>query len=725
MNYNSSALQAPSDNERSVKKSSILGNEIQRKETQGESRMEKPVMYICKLQPRNEELTLRTTQVTSYMEYSNVEGGGSDVKNISCEVVSCTEPSAKLETSIKETLDINKRSERVKVKLFTEEKSLENESRDQTAINETSAKNKLPLILPASEELKAGAQNADIFGKEIVSVDAQDNEDWITKAKLLVSSRKLKELEEIENEKQSVELKQVLIRVDGQVNDHDIKIELSSLSSSSEGLPVCSRENKMPEKKLHLIHVQGRVPNESAKTGSSLHSCERLPTTSPLKENEISDKKQALIHVHWDENETTKADIPSPTSGDLRDGSQEKDIPENSNQLHLERSRTPEIDESIAVEVLSTSLLSGFPAYYDFSSVRQQDNVLETSRSIPRNVHVPNVNTTLYKDFAVQETTDQSNEELFLDVESLDHDLKENLPSAKSTELRKRLLEDQSQDKRGQVLSTFKQELLMFSTSNDDEELKDNFPSKDNSKSKQQVTDYPRSMVVSIPVDEKNGFSIVAESGDVRRQADTWATLEFDGSNSRSGRTDLTSWKLDEPTSENNNRYGEEIATQNAAFPERPEGKGTASSGRGLHNLRYWQTEKKALKVEKRGRKKVGVRNAAFTREDEMTKQKPVSMEPPISNINQDNIALRGMNVATPQSAYASGKESRRSTVGVSTTVVKPSKPAVTWQSLMYDERCQLAQLGIPGYDQFLMKTKEYQLAKDANQVVLFLFTID
>jgi hypothetical protein len=39
--------------------------------------------------------------------------------------------------------------------------------------------------------------------------------------------------------------------------------------------------------------------------------------------------------------------------------------------------------------------------------------------------------------------------------------------------------------------------------------------------------------------------------------------------------------------------------------------------------------------------------------------------------------------------------------------------------------RCQLSELRIPGYDQFLMKTKEYELVKDVNrEKVVFVYPV-
>lgn len=60
-------------------KGSILRNEIQRKQTQGESKMEKPVMYICKLTSGeyDQEITVRTTQAIQPLQD---EPGGDELE---------------------------------------------------------------------------------------------------------------------------------------------------------------------------------------------------------------------------------------------------------------------------------------------------------------------------------------------------------------------------------------------------------------------------------------------------------------------------------------------------------------------------------------------------------------------------------------------------------------------------------------------------------------------
>ena len=181
--------------------------------------------------------------------------------------------------------------------------------------------------------------------------------------------------------------------------------------------------------------------------------------------------------------------------------------------------------------------------------------------------------------------------------------------------------------------------------------------------------------------------------------------------------TSLSSWKFDDATLEKDgDRYEKEMNSKNGAYTEEVSRATTSTGGHNVDDFRAWQLQKKA-----RGRKKVGLRNSTFIKRKA---GQPLSSSNHNINTSWDTRSSIGPQQKELRSSQSS-KESTRLTQGVDTSVAKPAGPTVTWQSLMAAGRCQLSELRIPGYDQFLMKTKEYELAKDTNrEKVVFVYPV-
>ena len=163
--------------------------------------------------------------------------------------------------------------------------------------------------------------------------------------------------------------------------------------------------------------------------------------------------------------------------------------------------------------------------------------------------------------------------------------------------------------------------------------------------------------------------------------------------------TGTTSWKFDNTTAEkDHNRYDKGVVSKNS---EEQASKLT-TDGNNIGNLTSWRLEKKS-----RGRK--SLRSSTFTREDKTTKR---ITEQPDSNVTSLEENARSSSAQRPRRLSQGSKER----LSLDTAVLKLSKPAVTWQSLVAAGRCKLDEVRVPGYDQFLMKTKNYELAKDVNQ---------
>ena len=379
------------DHERLHVRGSILGNEIQRKETLGESKMEKPVMYICKLEPRNEEVTIRTTQVTPYKKSSIVEEDGrpEGKKN---------RPDQDQETG-KDVLGVDKNNKDNPGQL--------------------------------SSERSTAVQNI----KETVR-------------KATTSSV------QVENHDQPEEVKNTPQSVTTSVSGTATEVRQHKLVSSSDQDNVSAETTYGSEK----LNTQGteQSENEGASINDDIAE-EKLPVTSnefqertePTKEIEISEKKQDSVSAERKENENiiTESSSVMVASEKPPVACQET---ENSTQVDIERSRTPEIDESIAVEVLCTCLLSGAPGFsqcYAPISMGLQDNVATPSSYVNRGasvaqvctsenqrsvgyegVSVGNVPTSRHERLGEPEANEQSfmpTDDLFLDVESFEPDMKE------------------------------------------------------------------------------------------------------------------------------------------------------------------------------------------------------------------------------------------------------------------------------------------------------------
>jgi hypothetical protein len=369
--------------------------------------MEKPVMYICKLEPRNEELTMRTTQVTSYKKCGNVEeDGGTDPKNIASEGCKVQEP----DTPRKKVLGIGK----------------------------TDRQDDLPTEIESFTSRPGNELKNDVSSLQVASrgqPEVYEN----TENKLSVSTSAFKTgAKETENEVVSSNNR----------DEVNVKSTVKMPSYGSEKLSSRSQETE------HSGNEHVSIKNHEktkAKLDVSSNGSEKLNNRS--EEIEISEKKQDSIRVQDAENENTKrySSLFIPASDDPPTESREKN-----SQVHVERSRTPEIDESIAVEVLSTGLFSGAPGFSQYyGNLGQQDNVMTNPSYIysdvsatdvsgrqrfetPKNgsysyrgVSVADEETSL-EDSVEQEASEQSsvsNDELFLDVKGLEPDLKEDEPS--------------------------------------------------------------------------------------------------------------------------------------------------------------------------------------------------------------------------------------------------------------------------------------------------------
>ena len=269
--------------------------------------MEKPVMYICKLQPGNEEVTIRTTQVTSYKKCSNVEEGrGSERKNSENE--GCEETGQKADTLKKET-------DRENV-----EKQVQTTTEDFTArhyVKRLVSKDDASSLHGESHEVQENT-------KSELSLSTSASEDFNTGSK------------ETENELIS----------NGDQDKVITKVKMPWYGSER----FSSGETELAENK------QVSINNEKTKTklAVSCNGSEKLTNQS----EEISE--QDLISVEIEENENAKREL-SASDDPPAEFHEKKNSP-----VQVERSRTPEIDESIAVEVLSTSLFSGAPGFSQY-----------------------------------------------------------------------------------------------------------------------------------------------------------------------------------------------------------------------------------------------------------------------------------------------------------------------------------------------------------------------
>ena len=350
--------------------------------------MEKPVMYICKLEPRNKEVTIRLTQVTPYKNYRSVE---EDRRPESKE----TKPDEKQETP-KEVLDVDKKN------TDNPGHSLSEGATEVHDIKKT--------VLKATA-VSFMDENCDQPGQEStlqsVSTTASETVIEVTQQKLVSSS------------------------------DQDS-------ASTNVKTPWCD------PKKLNTQETE-QSENEEVSINDDIAEAENQPVTcnesaefiEPTKETE----KQDSTGAEREENEKIKTEsslVPIASEKAIAVSQEDKD----SSQVYVERSRTPEIDESIAVEVLSTSLLSGASHYCAPLSMGLQDGVATPPVDVYRDTSAAcvyacgnqqrsvgyagtslgNATTSLHESFNERETNQQSsmpNDDLFLDVESFDPDMKE------------------------------------------------------------------------------------------------------------------------------------------------------------------------------------------------------------------------------------------------------------------------------------------------------------
>ena len=602
--------------ERSHARSSILGNEIQRKETQGESKMEKPVMYICKLQPRNEELTIRTAHVTSYKKCLNDEDiGRSGSKSSDNEGCRASDP--KPGTLVKNIFAIEKENE---------SKQVQSSPEDCHKVEEVVLEDEAP-----SSQVESHDQSP-VQEETNVSMNASASDGFKTAAKETV----------------------------------DEVVSSSDQDKVKEKIPSYGDENLALEGTDLLEDQQVSTHNENTETKLSVSACGSVELTNHFLE--ILEKSEDSISTQENDNTIRDSSLNTPVSNNP---------PAESLKKNVERSRTPEIDESIAVEVLSTGLFSGAPGFLQcFSALKQQDKAVKNPSYLHGDVSVctsggmryntltspsyrdlPDVQSSLGKGLIEQDVVKQSsfsNDEPFLDVEGFEPDLKANH------------LEADLQDNDQSSNQLKEQENVISSTSNYDDCTETCLLNSHGGKSQA----------------DQGGNSIMSENMVMYTESEKTAIVEH---SSEVERTPVTSWKFDD-TIFKNSCYPEETVSRTIR-DEHDEG-----------DFRAWQLETKTRK-----RKKVGLKNSSFPGEDKITRRK--------SGQNKMT-SWDTRNTTGLQSNCRSSNENTRLMHSVTTTaVVRPSKPAVSWQSLMAAGRCQLADVIVPGYDQFLMKTKEYELA--------------
>ena len=548
--------------------------------------MEKPVKYICKLEHRNEELTIRTTHVTSYEKCRDDEDNeGSEGKKTDDDE-SCRESGLKPCTLLKNIFAIDSENEKKQVQPSSEDlrkvegivlkdEALENHG--QSGFQEIT---NLSMNVASTDGYKTAAKETE---DEVVPSGGQDE----VKAKVKIP-----------------------------LNDNN------KLSSEETDLA----ENEKTE-----------VTEPKLSAGGS----DELSNQS----REILEEKKDSTSTQGEENENTERECSSVPSAS-------NNPPAKSLGKSVERSRTPEIDESIAVEVLSTGLFSGAPGFSQYcnpiyTSARQR---YEAMRSPSYRDHPSYTQSSLLKD--KQEVVRQSsfsNGEPFLDVEGFEPNLQDKTPSP--NRLKGRYIVSwvsSSISETQQCHSSLEQENVISSTSN---------------------------------------HNVSAQT-----------------SNSHVGKT-----PSDIASPDDQDRYEKARISKNDSYTEETVNK-TRTIRDDVDDFEAWQVETKTRK-----RKKVGLRNASFSREDKMTRRKHGQA------VSSDNHKATSWDTKTSTGLQdgvrnsQSNNENTRLVHSATTTVTKPSKPTVTWQSLMAAGRYQLPELMIPGYDQFLMKTKEYELATNVN----------
>ena len=327
--------------------------------------MEKPVMYICKLQPRNEELTIRTAHVTSYKKCRNDEDLGRS-GSTSSDNEGCREYDPKPGTLMKNIFAIEEENESKQLQSFRE---------DCQKVEEVVLKDEAP-----SSQVESHDQSP-VQLKTNVSMNASAYDDFQTAAK------------KTEDE------------VVSSTDEDKVKAEISSNDNEN----LASEGTDLSQDKQVSNHIKKIEPKLAISDGGSVE------LTNPSKE--ILEKSQDAISTQ--ENDNTKRESSSnvPVSNNP---------PAEPLKKNVERSRTPEIDESIAVEVLSTGLFSGAPGFLQcFSPLKQGYKTLRSTSYRD----LPDVQSSLGKGLSEQDVVKQSsfsNDEPFLDVEGFESDFKAN-----------------------------------------------------------------------------------------------------------------------------------------------------------------------------------------------------------------------------------------------------------------------------------------------------------
>lgn len=158
-------------------------------------------------------------------------------------------------------------------------------------------------------------------------------------------------------------------------------------------------------------------------------------------------------------------------------------------------------------------------------------------------------------------------------------------------------------------------------------------------------------------------------------------------------------WKFDDIGSEEDGESRKVTKDPTVSVGEVPRKDPTI--GYNTNDFQGWHVGKKS-----KGREKIGAKET-FTGKDKMSRRKAG-----ISRSLEDNTKY-----AQPQKFHSSRISEDNQRLGHAVETVVTTKRALSWQSLMAAGKCRLAELSIPGYDEFLMKTKRYELAENSKNV--------
>ncbi|XP_046842892.1 ankyrin repeat domain-containing protein 12-like isoform X2 [Xenia sp. Carnegie-2017] len=417
VNENKTKLSAPEiksrGSERGHKRGSILGNDIQRRETQGISKMEKPIMYICKLEPSNDEVTVHTTKLMTSYVINEHRGKKRDELNHDALTMVKAETNENVEVR-KPDVELNfgkdnngKRSCVSNVKQLNIEgkENIEGLSKNKLSFqekNDETSKNKFETntdektnersfidfcsqndceeMVSQSEEKDVGVDTNNFESSKIPRTGLKSScldEPNFSSEVMEVVIRKTHDdyhIDDEDNGTQSIE--QTLIEMSDLIHlkldkvDDGTKVDMSD-----------RRDNKRSESELKLEHVDdGTKVDMSDKRDIKRSECElKLENVGDSTKVDMSDKRD----IKRSESDLKLENVDDGTKVDMSD---KRDIKRSESELKLEyvddgtkvdmsdkiegrclppkvegfNDVTAENDETIAVEVLSTGFLSGF-----------------------------------------------------------------------------------------------------------------------------------------------------------------------------------------------------------------------------------------------------------------------------------------------------------------------------------------------------------------------------